>query len=159
MSAAELRDFLHQMEEKLQILLSDEVADARRWVGQYVSVLASHQRQKFLEQLPDVRKMSSAQMHEYLRNHREERQQESQHQAMSDRLRQQKIAEAMAENRHRQQAFEQARQHQQHAVAAQASKRFSSANSQSMKNAQHNSWNQKHTAPYHPHHHYGGYRW
>lgn len=69
MSPAEIEQFLDQWDAKLKVLLSPDAADAREWLGQYLSVIANGRRQEFLERLginKDVSKLTAAQIEDQI---------------------------------------------------------------------------------------------
>lgn len=158
MTAPELKQFLGEIQAKLNVLLGNDVEEARQWVGKYLSVLATHQHDDFLKKLPDVRDMSADEMQKYLQDLQQQRRREISRQRASDRAREQQVARAKAQNEQRMAAYEQTRQRQQSAVARQATDRFNQANKQSMTNAR--SWKppEFYTRPrrFYP---YRGYRW
>ena len=67
MDADELQDLLDDMEERLKILLSPQVEQARAWIGSYLAVLADPHREALRKQLPDVANMTAAQIQQSLR--------------------------------------------------------------------------------------------
>jgi hypothetical protein len=75
MSAAELEQFLDQWDAKLKVLLGTDAAEAREWLGQYLSVVADGYRQTFLQRLgiTDVSKLTAAQIEDQIENIRAER--------------------------------------------------------------------------------------
>lgn len=70
MSAAELQRFLDEWDAKLKILLGKDAAEAREWLGQFLSVAADGYRKKVFEQLgiTNVSSMSAAQIEEAIHN-------------------------------------------------------------------------------------------
>jgi hypothetical protein len=75
MSASELQQFLDQWDAKLQILLGRDTAQAREWLGQYLSVIADGYRPTFLKKLgiTDVSNLSASQIEDELNRLRAER--------------------------------------------------------------------------------------
>jgi hypothetical protein len=75
MSAAELEQFLDQWDAKLKVLLGTDAAEAREWLGQYLSVVADGFRQTFLQKLgiTDVSKLTAAQIEDQIENIRAQR--------------------------------------------------------------------------------------
>ncbi len=75
MSPADLERFLDQWDAKLKILLGSDAAEAREWLGQYLSVLATGKRQEFLQRLgiTDVGDLSAAQIEDTLNSIRAQR--------------------------------------------------------------------------------------
>ncbi|MEK6249792.1 MAG: hypothetical protein N2C12_16530, partial [Planctomycetales bacterium] len=138
MTAPELKQFLNEIQAKLNVLLGDDVAEARQRVGEYLSVLATHQHEGFLKKLPDMRDMSADEMQTYLKGIQKQRKKEISRQRASNRAREQQVARAKSQNEQRMAAYEAARQQQQTAGARRATSRVKHGNQQSMSNAR--SW-------------------
>jgi len=69
MSPTEIEQFLDQWDAKLKVLLSPDAAEAREWLGQYLSVIANGRRREFLEGLgvnKDVSKLTAAQIEDQI---------------------------------------------------------------------------------------------
>jgi uncharacterized protein (TIGR02246 family) len=68
MSAAELQQFIAELDAKLKSLLTKDAMEARAWLGQYLSVFTDGYRKKFIGDIPNFADMTSAQMEqEYLK--------------------------------------------------------------------------------------------
>lgn len=77
MSPRDLADFLEDMEERLDVLLSPEAEDARVWLKQFLAVAANPEAQ-LGRPLPDIANMSASQIRreiQWLQQHRAARQQ------------------------------------------------------------------------------------
>jgi hypothetical protein len=77
MSPSELEEHLKAMEQRLQVLLSPEAADARQWLEQFLAV-ARNPEQQLGRNFPDVLNMSASEIRQELRwleKHRASRQQ------------------------------------------------------------------------------------
>ncbi len=96
MSAAELEQFLDQWNAKLKVLLGQDAAETREWLGQYLSVIADGARQRFLDKLgiTDVSKLSAAQIEAELNNIRAQQLTFQQQRAAFDVGRQQSLQRA-----------------------------------------------------------------
>jgi hypothetical protein len=70
MSAAELQQFLDQWEAKIKILLGKDAAEAREWLGQFLSVAADGYRKQVFERLgiTNVASMSASQIEDAIHN-------------------------------------------------------------------------------------------
>jgi hypothetical protein len=66
MSPRELEEYLEDMEERLQVLLSPEAEDARQWLGQFLAV-ARNPEQQLGRSLPDVMNMTASEIRQELR--------------------------------------------------------------------------------------------
>ncbi|MGD9646991.1 MAG: hypothetical protein AB7U73_14870 [Pirellulales bacterium] len=62
MSVPELKQFLDEMEAKLNVVLSPDAAETRAWLGQYLSMVASGYREQLLKTVPDFVNMTAAQL-------------------------------------------------------------------------------------------------
>jgi hypothetical protein len=68
MSAADLQQFIAEVDGKLKLLLNKDAMEARAWLGQYLSVFTDGYRQYFIGNVPNFADMTSAQIEEeYLR--------------------------------------------------------------------------------------------
>jgi hypothetical protein len=67
MSSYELDYLLDTLDFKLRILASPEAAEAREWLGRYLSVMADAKRAALLRDLPNVVEMTSGELIEGLR--------------------------------------------------------------------------------------------
>lgn len=61
-SAADLAAMLDDLDAKLRIVDSPEARDARDWVGHYLSALSDRRRADALADVPDITKMSAAEL-------------------------------------------------------------------------------------------------
>jgi hypothetical protein len=62
LSAADLQQFIAELDAKLKLLLTKDAVEAQAWLGQYLSVMADGYRQKFVGQVPDFFNMTSEQI-------------------------------------------------------------------------------------------------
>lgn len=109
MSAAELGDFLAEMEDKLQVLLSPEASDARSWMG-----FLSDRAQKELIQRKtgggaSFASMTATQMREALQSFRMQRQSRAESQQAFNQVNTRRIEMQRADEQARQQSAERAR--------------------------------------------------
>jgi len=96
MSASDLEYLLDDLDAKFKILDTAEARDARAWVGQYLSVLSDHQRAKVLKEVPDVVKMTAAQLQQEILRIEQARASLQRQQAAFDGGRQQLVQQAQA---------------------------------------------------------------
>ena len=96
MSASDLEYLLDDLDAKFKILDTDEARDARAWVGQYLAVLSDHQRAKVLKDVPDVVKMSAAQLQQEILKIEQSRAALRRQQAAFDEGRQQLVQQAQS---------------------------------------------------------------
>ena len=96
MSASDLEYLLDDLDAKFKILDTDEARDARAWVGQYLAVLSDHQRAKVLKDVPDVVKMSAAQLQQEILKIEQSRATLRRQQAAFDEGRQQLVQQAQS---------------------------------------------------------------
>lgn len=70
MSASDLQQFLDQWDAKLKVLLGKDAAEAREWVGQFLSVAADGYRKKVFDRLgiTNISTMSAAQIENAIHN-------------------------------------------------------------------------------------------
>jgi hypothetical protein len=96
MSAAELQQFLNQWDAKLNVLLGKDAAEARQWLGQYLSVIADGYRPKFLKKLgiSDLTNLTAAQIEDELNKLRADRMDFQQQRAFFDAGRQRSLQQA-----------------------------------------------------------------
>jgi len=87
----QLQDWLEDMEEKMTILMSPQAQEARAWLGQFLSVQAKYSPEEIQKMMPDVLRMSAAQVEERLQQFEQERAGTRQAQAAFDRNRQQEV--------------------------------------------------------------------
>ena len=109
MTAIELEDFLYDMEERLEVLMSDEVKDARNWL----SVLTMEARRRQLVQdgeLPDLFGMTVTQLRQELRRFEQQRAGQAAAHSEFNRQREQQVATAMENRRAQENARLQDRQ-------------------------------------------------
>jgi hypothetical protein len=62
MSVAELRQLLLRMESKLKVLMSPEAADARRWLGNFLSAQARYSDEELTKMRPDIVNLTASQL-------------------------------------------------------------------------------------------------
>ncbi|MCE9629429.1 MAG: hypothetical protein K8S94_01740 [Planctomycetia bacterium] len=96
MSSYELDYLLDDLDSKFKILETPEAKDARQWVGQYLSVMSDQKRAKVLKDVPDVVKMSSAQLQQEIDKIEQTRTALQRQQAGFDASRQQLVERAQA---------------------------------------------------------------
>lgn len=96
MSASDLEYLLDDLDAKFKILDTAEARDARAWVGQYLSVLSDHQRAKVLKDVPDVVKMTAAQLEQEILKIEQTRSSLQRQQTAFDQGRQQLVQQAQA---------------------------------------------------------------
>jgi hypothetical protein len=96
MSSHDLEYLLDDLDAKFKILDTAEARDARAWVGQYLSVLSDHQRAKVLKEVPDVVKMTAAQLQQEILRIEQARASLQRQQAAFDGGRQQLVQQAQA---------------------------------------------------------------
>lgn len=108
MSAAELADFMHDMEERLAVLLSDEANDAR----DYLSYFTEEGIRKRLPggKIPDVFGMTSSQLRQELQQFEQQRSKRAAANVQLNRQRQRSVDAFVQAQRRRQQAQRQASQ-------------------------------------------------
>jgi hypothetical protein len=125
MSASELEEFLLAVREKLNILLSPEAQEARKWAANYMSVLATHKAEEFKKKLPDVVNMTNSELEQYLDTYRRQRQTTRQRQTFSEREQATQVAMANAARKHQEQVYNRSWQQGQATAANQATARAS----------------------------------
>jgi hypothetical protein len=94
MSASDLEYLLDELDAKFKILDTAEAQDARAWVGQYLSVLSDGERARVLKDVPDVLKMSSAQLQQEIVKIEQKRASLQRQQAAFDEGRRQMVQQA-----------------------------------------------------------------
>jgi hypothetical protein len=67
-SADDLAEMLDDLDAKLRIVDSPEARDARDWVGHYLSALSDRRRARALADVPDITKMSVAELQAEIEN-------------------------------------------------------------------------------------------
>jgi len=92
MSAAELRQLLLRMESKLQVLMSPDAADARRWLGNFLSAQARYSDEELAKMRPDVVNMTATQLETELSQFNARRASRLQAQEAFDQGRQSQVA-------------------------------------------------------------------
>ena len=92
MSAAELRQLLLRMESKLQVLMSPDAADARRWLGNFLSAQARYSDEELAKMRPDVVNMTATQLEAELSQFNARRASRLQAQQAFDQARQTQVA-------------------------------------------------------------------
>lgn len=108
MSAAELNDFLTEMEDKLQVLLSPEAGEARSYMG-FLSERAQKQMIKEKTGGANFASMTAAQMQQSLQDFRMQRQSMAQSQQAFNQVNQRSVEMQRADERARQQSAERAK--------------------------------------------------
>jgi pyruvate/2-oxoglutarate dehydrogenase complex dihydrolipoamide acyltransferase (E2) component len=96
MSSYELEYLLEDLDNKFKILETPEAKDARQWVGQYLSVMSDTKRAEVLKDVPNVVKMSSAQLQQEIDKIEQMKAGLQQRQAAFDSSRQQLVDRAQA---------------------------------------------------------------
>ena len=96
MSSYELEYLLEDLDNKFKILETPEAKDARQWVGQYLSVMSDSKRAEVLKDVPNVVKMSSAQLQQEIDKIEQMKAGLQQRQAAFDSSRQQLVERAQA---------------------------------------------------------------
>jgi hypothetical protein len=96
MSSYELEYLLEDLDNKFKILETPEAKDARQWVGQYLSVMSDTKRAEVLKDVPNVVKMSSAQLQQEIDKIEHMKAGLQQRQAAFDSSRQQLVDRAQA---------------------------------------------------------------
>lgn len=86
LSADELRELLHEMQDRLQVLLSPQAAEARQWVSQYLSGPRASAARSRSDQ-PDVLSMSADEIRSELQGFQQRQVARQQSQAEFDRIR------------------------------------------------------------------------
>jgi hypothetical protein len=92
MSAADLRQLLLRMESKLQVLMSPDAADARRWLGNFLSAQARYSDEELAKMRPDVVNMTATQLEAELNQFNARRASRLQAQQAFDQARQSQVA-------------------------------------------------------------------
>jgi hypothetical protein len=96
MSSYELDYLLDDLDAKFKILETPEARDARDWVGQYLSVMSDRKRAEVLKDVPDVVKMSAAQLQQEIVRVETQRTQLERQQSAFEQSRQQLVERAQA---------------------------------------------------------------
>ncbi|MGA2256747.1 MAG: hypothetical protein ABSG53_19025 [Thermoguttaceae bacterium] len=99
MSAAQLRAFLEDLQQKLAILGSKEAIAARAWAEDYLTHFTAAAGEKFRKTLPDVAKMTAAQLQQALYDLQQRREAEAASQSAFDQQRDQQVAAIRERNR------------------------------------------------------------
>jgi len=99
MSSFELEYLLEDLDAKFKVLDTPEAKDARQWVGQYLSAMSDQKRAEVLKDVPDVVKMTSAQLQQEVVRIEQKRASLQRQQAAFDESRQQLVSRA-ADARH-----------------------------------------------------------
>jgi hypothetical protein len=108
MDSRQLADFLEDMREKIQVLLSPEAQKARVWLGQYLAVHAVIPKDQFKKMVPDVAHMTSEQIEESLQTWEARQASVRQTQAAFDEGRKQQVANILATEQRNAEAQERA---------------------------------------------------
>lgn len=109
MSSGELQEFLHQMDEKLNILHSPQGVQARRWANQYLELLSDARAAEFRQRIPDVVNMTAAQISDALVEIQQIQADKATRSAQFDKFRQAEVQAANARDRAQAQAAAAAR--------------------------------------------------
>jgi hypothetical protein len=96
MSSFELEYLLEDLDTKFKVLDTPEAKDARQWVGQYLSAMSDQKRAEVLKDVPDVVKMTSAQLQQEVARIEQKRASLQRQQAAFDESRQQLVDRAAA---------------------------------------------------------------
>jgi hypothetical protein len=96
MSSYELEYLLDDLDTKFKIIDTPEARDAKQWLGQYLSVMSDSKRAQVLKDVPNVVKMSSAQLQQEITKIEQMRSSLAQRQAAFDQGRQQLVDRAAA---------------------------------------------------------------
>ncbi|MFM7108231.1 MAG: hypothetical protein ACKOZU_06470 [Planctomycetaceae bacterium] len=91
MSSYELEYLLDDLDAKFKVMDSPEAKDARAWVGQYLAAMSDQKRAETLKDVPDVVKMSAAQLEQEIGKIEAERSRLQQRQAAFDQGRAQRV--------------------------------------------------------------------
>ncbi len=108
MDSRQLADFLEDMRDKIQVLLSPEAQKARVWLGQYLAVHAVIPKEQFKKMVPDVAHMTSEQIEESLQVWEARQASVRQTQAAFDEGRKQQVANILATEQRNAEAQERA---------------------------------------------------
>jgi len=109
MSASQLQDMLDDMEAKLNVLFSPEAEEARAWLANYLTAYNQHGIEKIRQKLPDVAKLTAAQMRQELLRLDQEQKQNRRTTQETRRLRDQQAQNFRAARQADQAASERAR--------------------------------------------------
>jgi hypothetical protein len=93
MSASQLRQFLAGMDQKLAVLNSSEAQQARLWMAQYMALASQSKVDELRKQMPDISKLTAAQMQLELEKFDLQQASVQQTQAAFDAGRQQQVAQ------------------------------------------------------------------
>ena len=96
MSSYELEYLLDDLDAKFKIIDTPEAKDAKQWLGQYLSVMSDSKRAQVLKDVPNVVRMSSAQLQQEIDKIEQMRASLAQRQAAFDQGRQQLVDRAQA---------------------------------------------------------------
>lgn len=96
MSSYELEYLLEDLDAKFKIIDTPEARDAKQWLGQYLSVMSDSKRAEVLKDVPNVVKMSSAQLQQEIDKIEQMRTGLAQRQQAFDQGRQQLVDRAAA---------------------------------------------------------------
>lgn len=96
MSSYELEYLLDDLDAKFKIIDTPEAKDAKQWLGQYLSVMSDRKRAEVLKDVPDVVKMSAAQLQQEITRIEQKRTGLQQRQDAFDQGRQQLVDRAQA---------------------------------------------------------------
>ena len=92
MSAVQLQDFLQDLQLKLKIVRSPQAAEARAWAEDHLSKYTPAAAAKFRSTLPDVTKMSAAQLQQVLSQNLQRRNSEAASQQAFDQMRAKQVS-------------------------------------------------------------------
>ncbi len=91
MSSYDLEYLLDDLDAKFKVMDSPEARDARAWVGQYLAAMSDQKRAQTLKDVPDVVRMSAAQLEQEIGKIEAERNRLQQRQAAFDQSRAQQV--------------------------------------------------------------------
>jgi hypothetical protein len=91
MSATELAQFQQELQDKLDVLERPEAAEARAWARAYLQAASESRAAEFRKRLPDVVRMSAAQLEQALQDNQRERAQAMASRRAFDQLRNQQV--------------------------------------------------------------------
>lgn len=106
MQPKEVKQFLEDMNARLDVLMSEPAEEARQWVNQFMSVTRNPQ-ERLAEKRPDVMRMSAAEIRNELQQFQQQQATRQQAQAAFNRTRELQVQSARELQSSRQQAWEQ----------------------------------------------------
>ncbi len=108
LSEDELRDLLSDMQDRLEVLMSPEAAEARQWVARFLAV-AQNPEQRLREIRPDVMSMSAGEIRQELQKFQTQQVARQQSQAAFERVRELQAQAALGVHESRRQTQQQVR--------------------------------------------------